>query len=164
MIKAAGIVFVILSSSGLGFLYSFSVKKRIAVLEAMQRFIGDVSEEIRLSRDTTYAILYRLLSHGYSELSFLKPAIKHRKTYLQDLMFMCSAESTALNEKDKKLFAEFFSKLGRTDLRGQISHCEEFRARIRNTLHEEKDATIKKAVMIRSLGALCGVFIAIFLI
>ena len=165
MIKIVGTLLIVASTTTLGIMYSPAIKKRIDILETIYRFFGEVAEEIRHSRDTTYVILSRLIkSERYKELSFLKEGLTNRRGYIEELIRIVNKQNNLLAEIDKKILTDFFLKLGKTDVEGQMVHSLSCQQRIMQVLKTDKENTMKKAKMMNSLGVLSGIFISIFMI
>lgn len=70
----------------------------------------------------------------------------------------------ALTEADKKLLTEFGSKLGDTDVSGQIAHTELYAQLFRERLTELKEQEISKTKLYRVLGFSFGCAISLLIV
>lgn len=125
----------------IGLWYSTMLSRRVALLDAMDRFILELSEEIRLTGASHNTIINRLLTlKNYSLLI----SIKEKST-------------------EDMFFKEFINGLGKSDTEGQLNYCNTARIRLKNILLEatkERDTKSKLYKMLSfSLGAMITLLI-----
>ncbi len=156
---------MLLAAAGLGAgrLFSGRILRRKEFLAAFGVFLGNLSTAMRYSGDDIFTLV--TLSAG--ELSELKLKYDDRhRGFEQTWSKSVSAVSKkyALSSRDVTLLKEFGSRLGKTDLEGQLCHLELYRAMFAAQLAEAEQAVASKAKLYRTLGLFGGVSSAIILL
>lgn len=147
MLKAIGIITLIVVCSLVGIKLSENVKLRHKRLGQLSRFIEEIADHIR-----TGTALFDILNTD-----------KARELIEVDGLNM-RVRQEGLNTKDKTLLDEFFSCLGMGDTKTEINRCEVYLELIKK---QEKDAEAEaksKAGLYSKLGFFAGLFIAVVLI
>ena len=96
-------------------------------------------------------------------LSSLATNIRYSSDEISSAVSAAANSSDAPNNSDKELLLGFGEKLGKTDLEGQLSHIELYRALFQKQIKEAEDDAQKKSRLYRTLGIFGGVSAAILI-
>ncbi len=147
MLKALGMVAVVLSCWGAGAYFGWRLKERRSRLSAVCLFIGELSDRIRT---------------GASVKSIISDVGSSAGIFYEDLD--PKFEPHALLDADKKLLDEFLGGIGLGDTVSQIERCkayyEVFARQEISAAEKEKE----KAGLYGKLGVFSGLFIAVMLV
>ncbi len=77
---------------------------------------------------------------------------------------ICSAKRNSLPERDLQLLRDFGSGLGTSDVEGQVSHCELFKASAAEVRQNAKEERQRKGRLSVLLGVLLGLGIDLVLL
>lgn len=166
--KAVGILFIVLSCSGLGFQFAWLYSRRIAQCVEIERALQQLSGEIRF-RQIPLAEAMRLVGRekGKEFSRFLVDLANHLEgcegggfsgiweeelnRYLQG----------SLLEEEAELLKSLGQQLGDLDLEAQLKALERFLEQWRGRIGELRRQEEKKGRLYRYLGVFAGFFLAI---
>lgn len=166
MIKYVGIIAIIISSALVGITLSDKLKKRVKEINSINHMLDEISILIRYKAMTVYEIINVLRENQmYNSLTFLNQiSCNVQMPFSEAWEKSIDNMQSDLNSSDKKLLKSFGCSLGTSDISGQLSSIEVFKADFSKI---ENDAIVlydKKSKLYRSLGILCGMFLSIMLI
>ncbi len=147
MLKALGIVSVILACWGTGFYFGWRLKERRSRLSALKLFIGELSDRIRTGAQIEDIISSIGEAAGISYEN-LTPTFK---TY-------------ALLDADKKLLSEFLSGIGLGDTESQVERCRVYAELFAGQETVAAEQVKEKSGLYGKLGIFSGLFIAVMLV
>ncbi len=147
MIKTAGFIIVILTTTIFGFILSEDIITHYKQLSLVIRML-DVTR-IRLE----YNLSTREELFGY---------IFSKKEY--EFFKADNLKKSKLSENEKRMLLDFYNQLGTTDLQGQLSQIEMFKRDFDYELSELKKTKDNRCRLFRTGGALVGVFVCLLLV
>lgn len=165
MFKIIGLLAIISASSLFGISCSDKLKRRVSELNLINYMLDEISVLIRYKAMTVYEIINALKQNKmYEKLSFINNlecniSTPFNSAWDKSIDNMQSELETA----DKKLLKSFGNSLGTTDILGQLSSIEVFKADFKRLEKEASESYGKKSRLYRSLGLLGGIFISIML-
>ena len=149
-IKLFGIVFIIISSTGVGFYYSYRLTSRCRDLRWYISAINHIRNKIM---------------YGNAEICDAVLSIAGGERYLRiDKPFKVSLLKSGLNKSDEEMLYEFFDSVGSADAKTEAQRCEGVikEAESRLAVYEEKAK--QKCKISRMLGIFAGLAAAIILL
>ena len=154
-----GCILLITSTTVIGFYLSLLLQRRMMLFDNLVLFITNVSTSIRYNSNDIYSIL--LKEYPYTKIPFLDTVlVKLEQGNSVDKSWCNGVDalpfSHGLRKKDKAVIKQFGSKLGTTDVDGQISHCEYFKNLYLSLAQQFKDEYTKCSKVYRSLGFFSG--------
>lgn len=147
MLKAMGIVAVILSCWGTGIYFGWRLRERKTKLSAICLFIKELSDRIR-----TGAPIEGIIS------DIGQPAGIYWKELRPDF------DVYSLTKSDQKLLSEFLSEIGMGDTVSQVKRCDAYTQLFREQELRAKEQVKEKAGLYAKLGVFSGLFIAVMLV
>lgn len=172
LLKLAGCLTVVLSSSAIGYLYSKRFSDRPQHLRMIQVQLQLLETEIGYMRNTIAEALKRIsaISSGPTAEIF-----KYAGIYIENKDFMTAYEAwaasvksyiykTALDSEDEELLISFGKLLGCTDCEGQTRNIRNMISQLKIQEQKAESERIKNEKMYRNFGVLCGIAIVILLI
>ena len=152
-LKLLGCAAVALSGLAFGVMKSRSLYARRDSLKRVLVFLSSLATNIRYSSDE--------ISSAVSAAANSSDAPYLCVEADRDTPFYDRWEEA--NNSDKELLLGFGEKLGKTDLEGQLSHIELYRALFQKQIKEAEDDAQKKSRLYRTLGIFGGVSAAILI-
>lgn len=73
-------------------------------------------------------------------------------------------KSMGLTKEDLRLLTDFGQGLGTTDLEGQLSHCELYKAMFSSRLKQAREERTKKVKLYRMLGLFSGIAVSLLIL
>ncbi len=125
--KLLGILLICLTGMGCGVAAYMSLARRVSALDLLVRFSEQMAEQMRY----TTAPLEELIKDLAKREEFAKEPLFsgwRAGDPRQALCTACRTEGDAwgLSSEDRRLFEEFVSQLGMSDLEGEITRCRRY--------------------------------------
>ena len=139
MIRIAGTLLIFLTSAAVGMFLSNSIKNKKERLIKERKMLEEISIMIRFNSFTLKEIIFELENSGLKE-------------------------DDILSESEKKLLTEIGYSLGTSDIDGQLSTLNIYKARLDELIEEESEKYRIKGKMYRSLGVMFGAMIGILIV
>ena len=168
MIKLIGAIFLITAGAMTGIYRSCALTQRVRLLEEYITLINEIETQIRYSAQPLYQMLenmkkknsiggflHNLLSHAQDEDDFSQ-AWERAVDAIEN--------NTGITKQDRVIIKEFGAGLGKTDIDGQIAHCNLCMASARNNLKKAREEKETKSKLYRSLGVLGGTACALLIL
>lgn len=166
MLKFAGMLVIIFSTTFAGCYFSSAVKNRLVMLKKLNYMLEEILLLLRYRSATVYEIAEILAAdERFGEFEFLKNIRRGDKPFRQcwqEAVYACCIRG--MKKSDTELIADIGNKLGTSDLEGQIGTVMLQREELRAAIAAAEEECAKKAKLYRSLGTLTGAFISIMLI
>lgn len=163
---------VLAASSGIGFLYSFELRKRLEEINELCRVFKVILGDIRYTRASLpEAIKSAFARHDGSYHDFLhdmteqlehSPGISLGNIWSN--ICQKTLKESSLSKQDKKQLIDFGERIGFTDREQQMGEFELFIGYLEEEASAINGIIAAKAKLYRSLGVLIGVFIIIILL
>lgn len=164
-----GLFLLILTGIGGGAAASAELNRRAAFLDAVCRLVGWLAVRIRYTAAPVRELLAQATENGeFTRLSFLPEAV-HRLEEGDSPEEAWSASltsdgTTGLKESDREVLRDFGRELGRSDVEGQLAHCEAFRAILAEYAGRARAEAASKGKLYLTLGVAGGLCAALLLI
>lgn len=165
--KTFFILTLIIISSILGSYFSRRLKFRCVFLKNISYMLEDISLMIEYDAAEVGDIIKRLCSNKrYEELDFLKALQSKKESDFSYLWEKSVSEKNYdfLTDEEIELIKDIGRKLGKTDICGQLNTIKYEKSQLEKMLKNAEDDFMAKGKLYRSLGVLCGAFIAILFI
>lgn len=154
---------LVMTSSLAGILFSFSLRERVEMLKQLSDMLDEIILHIRWGAATVQEITDILVgSRSYTLLGFL-PLLDDKST-----ADFTSRWQTAVDEWDSKrypadreMIRSLVYGLGESDTEGQLSWYMQKKAGVDAAAVKAGEDYNRKGKLYRTLGVLCGVFIAV---
>lgn len=164
MLKLLGCILIITSGTFTGLNVSFKYNQKMALHKKLVRLYNETAIILEYSFATFGEIIEHLrCSREYDEFRFLNAGaddIDVKRTVLRALdTWDKGIERTSIDN-----LRAFFSKLGTTDIQGQISYARLAAACEQDLIDTISEKYKQRAKMSRTLGVLGGVFAAIMIV
>jgi len=163
-IKVIGSFLLVLAGAGIG---QVSANRLISRKRVLSEFLNKI-KSFTIQLEYTAAPIDELWSkiqwssHTVSQLfASLFSSVSEEK---QQHNTHTTSNQYGLTSQDITLLEDFFKQLGKTDLRGQISHCRLYCQLFEQQLNQAVSEADKKIRICRTLGISCGCAAAIILI
>ncbi len=145
-LKLSGMLLIFLCSAAAGFLKANELSAREKKLDFLCRGFSTLKERIRSRQGEIERLVTQ--SFGTELVKFNEEGIHLNKNGLTDA--------------DLKLFYEYFSEAGMSDIQGELERCSLYLSLFKQqlTAASQKKASLSK--LYKSLGVLTGAFICIF--
>ena len=126
----------------IGMLYSTALSRRVTLLKTLDRFILELSEEIRFTGANHNEIINRLIMNDkYIQINYIKEK---------------SCES--------QFFKEFIGGLGKSDMQGQLNYCNTARLRLKSIIQEAENERDAKQKLYKILGLSLGAMFTVLIV
>ena len=146
------------------------LSQRADTLEQIQRLITRIATQIRYTAAPLRDILSPLAVEGeYKALLFLQD-IQHELDHDKTLSSVWNQsvrnrqKVCGLNRADTELLVEFGNGLGKTDIEGQLSHCELYAELFSRQAENARQEVAAKGRLYTTLGIAGGLALALLLI
>ena len=162
MIRIAGTLLIFLTSAAVGIFLSNSIKNKKERLIKERKMLEEISIMIRFNSFTLKEIIFELENAGlYNDFKFLNKLTIILKNVVSFPVAWEQAvkEDDILSESEKKLLTEIGYSLGTSDIDGQLSTLNIYKARLDELIEEESEKYRIKGKMYRSLGVMFGAMI-----
>lgn len=172
LLKLAGCLMVILSSSAIGYVYSKRFSDRPQHLRMIQVQLQLLETEIGYMRNT--------IAEAFKKISMIDNSptaeiFRHAGIYIENRDFASAYEAwaasvrsniqkTALNSEDEELLISFGKSLGCTDCDGQVRNIRNMLSQLKVQEQKSETERLKNEKMCRNLGILSGIAVVILLI
>lgn len=165
MLKAAGIIIIIIVTTLTGNYFSNMLKVRVVNLKKINYMIDEITTMIRFKSSTVYEISEILKSSGrFSDFEFLYKIDKEVPFQQSWYNSVLSYSPCGMKKSDVELLADIGRKLGTSDLEGQLSTLALQQAELTSYISSAEKDYLQKVKLYRSLGVLTGAFISVMLI
>lgn len=153
--------------TGAGVLKSYNLLARVNLLSCFLMMVEDIKGKIRYTCADTETLLKTFTNcEQYSQLCFLQnlQALCHKgKWNLKNIKQAVNSAPFARPE-DIETFALFFEGLGKSDIQGQITHCDLYISVLDRALENARDESREKGRLFCLLGLFSGLAVALLLI
>lgn len=164
MLKLWGSVFIIVAGVMTGCKVGERYTNGLKLQKKLLSLYNEIAIVLEYSFMTFGEIISRLNESGeYSELSFLNIGTD-RINIRQAVLDSISEWDADIEESSRKNLVSFFTKLGTTDIQGQISYAQLAAARQQQIINNVEKKYMQKTSLSRTFGALGGAFAAIMMI
>ncbi|MDD4699583.1 MAG: stage III sporulation protein AB [Oscillospiraceae bacterium] len=164
VLKYIGVIALAASAVLSGFYFSNSLNKRVAMLSAMLLFIEDVSVQIRYKQADIFWVLKHAVSMTFSKDLPFKNKLCEIDEELNEASVNQILYESGVTEDDQKLICEFFCGLGKSDILGQLSHCEMYAKLLSEQVKIAKFEADDKGRLYRALSLFGSAAVVILLI
>ena len=167
MIRIAGTLLIFLTSAAVGIFLSNRIKNKKERLIKERKMLEEISIMIRFNSFTLNEIIFELENAGlYNDFKFLNKLTIILKNVVSFPVAWEQAvkEDDILSESEKKLLTEIGYSLGTSDIDGQLSTLNIYKARFDELIEEESEKYRIKGKMYRSLGVMFGAMIGILIV
>ncbi|MCX7695078.1 MAG: stage III sporulation protein SpoIIIAB [Caloramator sp.] len=172
MLKIIGGLMVILSTSAMGYLYSFGYKERVRQIRELQFCINSLSSEILYSSNPLWVALNNISKNTSSPF---KDLFSKMSDYLKEKKLESIGEcfNLALNECKHNLYLEkedleilntFVQGLGSSDFEGHKKNFNIVLKKLEGIEKEAEEMREKNEKLYKYLGVLGGLLIVIILV
>lgn len=164
ILKLIGCSAVALSGFAVGLMKSKALYSRRDTLKSFDVFFSTLATNLRYNADDICPAT--VVSAGASGLEFF--CVEQNPEIPFDIRWERAVNniprSRALNNSDKELLISFGTKLGKTDVEGQLSHIELYRAMLQKQLSLAEEAAAQKSRLFKTLGLFGGVSAALLIL
>ncbi len=136
LLKALGLIFIMMVCTAFGFLKALALKSRVDSLQQIKNGLLKLKEQLRLHKGNKQQLL------------------KNCFPVFQNLL--------GLSRSDKTLWDDFITDFGKGDTKQEFERCNAFIALYDNALLQAKTECEKQQKLYKALGILSGLFICIF--
>ena len=159
------VVTVIFAGTVMGYIASLRLKERQETLEQLYRFINDIKDLLRYSNAPVDRIVSSLLQKQHCDDEIIK-AFTQKKTFEDNYKKLIETffKSKRINAQDMELVSGFGEKIGKTDLEGQLVHCDFFIIKVNEQLRSAKEGYVRYSKLYLTAGVLSGLAAAIFVL
>lgn len=119
-----------------------ALARRVALLQIIDRFILELSEEMRFTSENHTLIINNLMLKEN-----FKPLLQLKKD---------SIEATFL--------VDFTNGLGKSDMQGQLSYCSAARLRLKSIINNANKECESKSKLYRILGVILGAMFTVLIV
>ena len=149
ILKISGIIGIVLSLSGLGFLKANALSHRVTKLKLIFGGLGVRSEHISYGGEE----IEKALLKSFCSCDFI--AVKNRRAVC------CDSE---LSGEDKRILNEMFSRLGNGDVEAELNRIGLCKRLIEHQLKSAQEECHQKGKVYKALGVCAGLAIGIFIV
>ena len=170
--KLLGIVFVLISTGGIGFLCASELRRRKNQLEEQLALLKLMLGDIRYMKATLpEAIGKALRRHTGVYLDFLReteekltnsPGIELSKIWSEAVKK--GLHTSSLTKEDKENLIAFGDSICSLDRESLIASFEQYSEELNQEIHRIQEVIAPKTKLYRSIGILVGIFIVVILI
>ena len=164
-----GFAAIVLASTGLGFLLSADLGRRVRELSQAQALMREIGTHMRYFSSPVMEMVGKLSSReDFSALPFLRECEqRYEKCHNFDEAMAQALASRAqdmhMKKSDIDILASFFRGMGTTDTQGQIANCELHEVQLETALHAARERQKTHGRLYRTLGLLSGIMVCILL-
>lgn len=148
-LKIIGIIGVVLSLSGFGFLKASLLSRRVSKLRLILEGLQILTELISYSGEE----IERALIKSFPSCAFI--TIKNRRAVCEDM---------ELTAEDKRIINDMFSRLGSGEREVELNRIELCRGLIELQLKSAQDEYSQKSKIYKALGVCSGLAVGIFIL
>lgn len=172
MLKMAGLLLIIMSSSALGFTYSRQLSQRVRQLKSLQHIALLLKAEIDYGNASLPEAMETIAAKEQPPFNyFLESMAQKLNSHTQQPLAQLYEEEvqkqlapTSLKEKDLFEFSQLGKGLGYLDKGQQLRTLELYLKEVGREIQEAMDELPQKQKLFRSLGVMGGLFLAILII
>ena len=157
VLRLVGALIIMTACTALGFFFAGRLRLRKEYLGALLMLSDSLKTEIRYSRDDIMTLIRRSSPRLINELAPKTDNAVEFRTRFSDGV----PRSYSLTPEDRALTDELFSKLGTTDVEGQISHLELCGEKLRNSYNNSIEEIKTKSKLYKLLGFFAGAALAV---
>ncbi len=156
-----GMLLLIVAGVLVGQWESLKLSLRVRHLEELLVFIKNIETEIRFSS----VPLLPLLKKYSKTIPWMRICVKHMESGedFSGSWKKAVGQASGVWEKERDLLLRLGEGLGKTDLQGQISHCEMIFKLLEEVLEKAKEEQKNKSRIYQTLGAFGGIAIALLI-
>lgn len=160
-----GCILIVMTGAAIGYLQSKKLTVRTAFLEEYQKFLSELTLQIRYDSSSLQRILekfdgYRYLSPGlHICCESMKEGNSFYDSWSQGIQGL--SKDIGLLKGDWELILDLGKGLGISDLEGQISHLKLNEELTKLRLDEARDCKTKKGKLYQMLGLSLGITTAL---
>lgn len=160
-----GCVLIVLTGAAIGYLQSKKLTARTAFLEEYQRFLSELTLQIRYDSGSLQRIFEKLSGYRYLEpvlktcCQKMKEGVPFLEAWNQGIQKLSS--DSGLLKGDLELLSELGKGLGISDLEGQLSHLKLNEELAKLRLEEARESKVKKGKLYQMLGLSLGITTAL---
>ena len=149
----------------LGYLSSSRLKEREKTLHMLHGFISELRDGMRYTNAPIERIVKNLLQNGDCDSAVTEAFVKE-KSFIKgfDTLLNLLQNQQRITPKDRAMLQGFGGKTGKTDLEGQLIHCDFYQSRIQTQLKEAESMSQKYAKLYLSAGVLSGLGAAVLVL
>ena len=147
MIKTAGFIIVVITTTVYGFILSEDIITHHKQLCLVMRML----DEIRIRLEFNLSTREELFSFIFSKAEY--------GIFKTDCL-----GNSKLSESEKRMLLDFYNQLGTTDIQGQLSQIEMYKKDFQYKLSEHLKTKDNRCRLLRTGGALVGVFVCLLLV
>ena len=156
---------IVTTSSLTGILLSYRLRERVETLRQLSAMLDEIILHIRWGASTVQEIIDNLcMNSAYSHLGFLPLLNSSKADFITRWNNAVDSWSDKRSITDIELLRSLANGLGESDTEGQLSWYMQKKAYVDAALSEAAEEYGKKARLYRTLGVLCGVFIAVVMV
>ena len=156
--KILGFLLVVVTGMSIGWNTKQSQSKRIRSLEWCERFLECAAQRIRFSALPIAELLKDLsFMEEFSQFSLLQAASNSedfRASWQCELKYF--AKEFSLSVREKELFSDFMNGFGKTDIVGEVHHCEQYHLLVHQCIEDVRIQVKQKGNLYLTLGFCCG--------
>ena len=164
MLKYIGIIALAACAALSGFYLSHLLNKRVTILSAMLLLIEDVSVQIRYKQADIFWVLKHAASMTFSKDLPFKNKLCEIDGELNEASVNKILHESGITEGDHKIIYEFFCGLGKSDVLGQLSHCDMYAKLLSEQIKIAKHEADDKGRLYRALSLFGSAAVVILLI
>jgi len=147
MIKTAGFIIVILTTTIYGYILSEDIILHHKQLCSVMRMLDEIKIRLEFNLSTREELFGFIFSKAEYEI------------FKADNLF-----NSKLSENEKRMLLDFYNQLGTTDIQGQLSQIEMYKKDFHYELSELLKTKDNRCRLLRTGGALVGVFVCLLLV
>lgn len=124
--RGLGILCISLIPMILGIWQYFIINRRSNTLQEIEQLILLIKEQMRFSLKE----IDSLLNFAHKQPNFTPPikeiisAVKGKTDHSEILNSILSVKGSGITKSEAELLADFFTGLGKSDIKGQLEHCD----------------------------------------
>lgn len=170
LLKIIGLLLIVFTGICAGTYASAELNLRAVSIEKMERLIEYISTQIRYTAAPVKEIISQVASDGeFKELPFLQAAV----VYIKKGECPSDAWSLAVQKEggmcgftvpDRELLLHFGQGLGKSDIEGQLSHCESFHRLLEDRLQAARSDVSVKGKLYMTFGVAGGLSVALLML
>ncbi|MCI8554471.1 MAG: hypothetical protein HFJ80_05945 [Clostridiales bacterium] len=170
MLKMIGLLLVTAAGAGAGIGASIALRRRAAALEDAACLLRWLATRIRYSAASVGELLWEASQEReFSSLLFLQPAARGIREGQDPVTAWSQAleklgKAGGLSRSDRELLDRFGAGLGKTDIEGQLSHCELYGDLLAEHLGQARDEVRAKGRLYTTLGVIGGAAFALLML
>lgn len=160
-----GCILIVLTGAAIGFLQSKKLTARTAFLEEYQRFLAELTLQIRYDSGSLQRIFEKLSGYRYLApvlktcCQKMKEGLSFLEAWNQGIQKLSS--DSGLLKGDLELLLDLGKGLGISDLDGQLSHLKLNEELSKLRLEEARESKAKKGKLYQMLGLSLGITTAL---